>query len=977
MILPVTSIFSLIIAFSSGMAGAAEATQQYPFRHWVEQFKQSPRGPFNGVQWFCKDGSILPPKEYACREHGGGFQHGVWKPHTRLMRDSGYLIANLFSTMHADDFTGQSARLDDLKQILLEQYLIRVDNGWVFRQARFYRGAIQSESEQDSASKLLLAILADPTWLTPGRFLLLRETVRLLPISIEPELGVKIRQAASDISSQDKGFHNLRVKIHSLPDNGDSARVRNYARSHQQNRMQDAYESLATDLDALYAPQTSMLRLKQLVKESRNLQFKLEMAKTLEAMQWANSNAESMGIAATKADLFRHIILNNNRYTVYNRLRFLRASLILEQEAYALGNQLVKSSSHASRLTRLTWLRNLAIALHSTGLLSDRQWNAARSTLDKLLSNHSMPAHDYYNALRYLARISEWSQRALEFQFANTVERWHRLTPLSLNFVPERLRSSPLLPFTRILDSLMTDAGRLTDIQHTIFGQQVGTGLRALNPGIRRGILRLAPAHGEAMRADGIYLLHATHQHLTPVAGIITRGEGSSVSHVQLLARNLGIPNMVVDNRLFTSFKSHVGEKIVMAISAHGMVVIAHDNKKWNAVFSQTIKNREVITANLNKLNLARKAMIPLNQIRARDSGRTVGPKAANLGELLHYYPDKVNPGLVLPFGLFRQYLDQPYSKNGPSVFEWMQSEYKRLSSTSDLTLRNSKTRHFLTHLRQWILHSDPGDHFRHQLRSALQKQFGTDGTYGLFVRSDTNMEDMPGFNGAGLNLTVPNVVGVDAVVSAILRVWASPFTERAFTWRQAYMHNPEHVYPAVLLMKSFASEKSGVLVTSDVDSGNRQWLSIATNEGVGGAVAGQQAEELRVQRNTGDVKLLAQASAPERTVLNPQGGMIKQPASGHAYLLSRHEIGQLRKLVDDVELRFPLPRNRDGVPVVTDIEFGFQNGKLALFQIRPFVESRRTRSDLTLVGIDSHWSANDDIQVQLDQYPQLPDEPK
>ena len=30
------------------------------------------------------------------------------------------------------------------------------------------------------------------------------------------------------------------------------------------------------------------------------------------------------------------------------------------------------------------------------------------------------------------------------------------------------------------------------------------------------------------------------------MAGILTLGEGSSLSHVQLLARNLGIPNVVV-----------------------------------------------------------------------------------------------------------------------------------------------------------------------------------------------------------------------------------------------------------------------------------------------------------------------------------------------------------------------------------------------------------------------------------------------
>ena len=44
-------------------------------------------------------------------------------------------------------------------------------------------------------------------------------------------------------------------------------------------------------------------------------------------------------------------------------------------------------------------------------------------------------------------------------------------------------------------------------------------------------------------------------------------------------------------------------------------------------------------------------------------------------------------------------------------------------------------------------------------------------------MRSDTNVEDLPGFTGAGLNLTVFNIVGFDNIVKAISEVWASPYT--------------------------------------------------------------------------------------------------------------------------------------------------------------------------------------------------------
>ena len=119
------------------------------------------------------------------------------------------------------------------------------------------------------------------------------------------------------------------------------------------------------------------------------------------------------------------------------------------------------------------------------------------------------------------------------------------------------------------------------------------------------------------------------------------------------------------------------------------------------------------------------------------------------------------------------------------------------------------------------------GPEFRDRLQKALLDAFGPDGSFGVFVRSDTNVEDLPGFTGAGLNLTVPHVVGFENIMAAVKRVWASPFSERAFRWRQAYMKNPEHVYASVLLMKSVAAEKSGVLVTADIESGQPGWLRL------------------------------------------------------------------------------------------------------------------------------------------------------
>jgi hypothetical protein len=63
---------------------------------------------------------------------------------------------------------------------------------------------------------------------------------------------------------------------------------------------------------------------------------------------------------------------------------------------------------------------------------------------------------------------------------------------------------------------------------------------------------------------------------------------------------------------------------------------------------------------------------------------------------------------------------------------------------------------------------------FEKDLKTHMAETFGADGSYGVFVRSDTNAEDLPEFTGAGLNLTVPNQVGYRQIAQSIKDVWAS-----------------------------------------------------------------------------------------------------------------------------------------------------------------------------------------------------------
>ena len=639
------------------------------------------------------------------------------------------------------------------------------------------------------------------------------------------------------------------------------------------------------------------------------------------------------------------------------RLAVLDLSLAIETENFRTSALLRQRLGDRTRAQRAAFLSAAVQAAYGTGLVNLREREALQAAL-ALLGEDRIALKVYMQELRYLGRVPGWGTQGLRFHFYAAMEKLGQIEPAALLFIQDQLRGSPLLFYSQTLDTLQRDANRLAGVKHRLFGQEIGVGFRALNPGLARGILHVQPVQNraDAFKQDGIYVLPETVADLPPVAGILTAGSGNPLSHIQLLARNLGIPNVSVDEELIAGIKAHDGKHVVMAVSPAGLVQLGADGKRWDAVFGRSDDSAQaLIRPDLEKLDLSVTDFVSLDKLSAGDSGRIVGPKAAKLGELRRHFPEAVAPGVALPFGLFREtVLDQPYDDAGMTVYEWMVSEYRRLAALPALSQqRDDQTERFRAELYDRILNTRLNEAFRERLQVALKKNIGPEGSYGVFVRSDTNVEDLPGFTGAGLNLTLPNVVGVDNLLLAIPRVWASPFTARAFAWRQSLMDNPEHVYPAVLLLKSVPNDKSGVMVTQDLDTGDRNILSVAVNEGVGGAVDGQSAESLRIDIRDGSVQLLARATAVWRRVPVSSGGVEKRAVSSDQRVLQPHEIKQLIILAKEMPQRFPPLVDDDGNPAPADIEFGFRDGRLQLFQVRPFLESRDSRGRAYLSRMD------------------------
>jgi len=157
-------------------------------------------------------------------------------------------------------------------------------------------------------------------------------------------------------------------------------------------------------------------------------------------------------------------------------------------------------------------------------------------------------------------------------------------------------------------------------------------------------------------------------------------------------------------------------------------------------------------------------------------------------------------------------------------------------------------------------------------------------------------------------------------------------------------------VYPSLLILKSVNVEKSGVIITTGISTGDPDHATIAFNRGVGGAVDGQASESYTATLSSFD--LLAPAREPAYTTLSPQGGTARQFTSFEARILSQQDLQVLRDIALQIKRRLP------GTPGIAtngpfDVELGLLNGQVYLFQARPFVQNSAAGSISYLAEMD------------------------
>ncbi len=179
-------------------------------------------------------------------------------------------------------------------------------------------------------------------------------------------------------------------------------------------------------------------------------------------------------------------------------------------------------------------------------------------------------------------------------------------------------------------------------------------------------------------------------------------------------------------------------------------------------------------------------------------------------------------------------------------------------------------------------------------------------------VRSSATAEDLPDLSFAGQQETYLNVQGVEAVLDAVQRCWASLWTARAIGYRMQHGIDQETVSLAVVVQQLVPAESAGVLFTANPFTGQRDQVMISAAWGLGESVVGGTVtpDMLTLDKATGRVTARDTADKQVMTV-RVENGTAEQPtpeALRRAPVLSDAQAAELAQLGVQIERLVGMP---------------------------------------------------------------------
>jgi len=442
---------------------------------------------------------------------------------------------------------------------------------------------------------------------------------------------------------------------------------------------------------------------------------------------------------------------------------------------------------------------------------------------------------------------------------------------------------------------------------------------QALNVAKGLGRIHIIPKLDEHVEIgfNEILVLDEVPVQLPPVAGIITSKPSTPLSHINLLAKGWGIPNVYIKNAQ-ELFKAYDGRWIEFDARRDNYSIKLANNDALNEYLKRLKERLDVMKP---RSDLTVRRLASLSEQRAASS-IAYGAKSANLGELIRARLPGVivPPGFTIPFFNYDQFLKE--NQLDRAIGEMLDDQ----KFVHDPAYRRA----YLTRMRERFQKGSVNEKLRAEVLRRLHAEFPGKG---VFARSSTNSEDLPNFNGAGLYTSVPNARTDDQLIEAIKTVWASIWNFEAYEARERAGIPHTEIYMAVLIQEGINSDSSGVMITANpYDRGDKNAIYISAKRGLGiKVVEGQKIAEQVVYRPRAlAVQVLTRSEEDSLLTFDSSGGVREIPISGEREVLSDAVIRRLAAAAIRIKRVFG---GKD-----QDIEWAYMKGQIYIVQSRPFI---------------------------------------
>jgi pyruvate,water dikinase len=232
-----------------------------------------------------------------------------------------------------------------------------------------------------------------------------------------------------------------------------------------------------------------------------------------------------------------------------------------------------------------------------------------------------------------------------------------------------------------------------------------------------------------------------------------------------------------------------------------------------------------------------------------------------------------------------------------------------------------------------------PGD-LAAVIRAAYQDLAG--GGAAVAVRSSATAEDLPGMSFAGQQETYLNVIGIENVLAAAKRCWASLWTARAIAYRARHGIPSHEVALAVVVQQLVPADAAGILFTANPLTGAREQVMINAAWGLGEAIVGGLVtpDSFVVNKQTGAVESQEIADKAVMTARSTDGTKEEPVQAGkrREATLEPAQAAELARLGVQIEQLYGQPM---------DIEWALDHGRYFILQARPITALPRPRAAL------------------------------